>query len=266
MLSLGCDATMKAGEAVPAATLALRRTALLCAALMLAVVVASAFLRQHGSTPALQAAWAGELAAARIAHRIAATLVLLGAVTMVWLSRRAGDAAALRQASVLLGVALLLSAVGLAGGASRAAPVVVVNLLGGLAMLALCVRLAASGAGIDIGRATACLLALLMLQAAGGAVAGTQASAQCGLFSDCSGVALFHRASGVVLALALIAWGARTAWRDQRWEGAALALTVLLLSMIGVLAAGIGSLSMPVLVIVHNGLAAASLAVLVWRT
>ena len=257
---------MKADEeAGAAATLALRRTAMLCAALMLVVVTASAFLRHHGGTPALQAAWANELAAARMAHRIAATLMLLGAVALLWLARRAREGAAAHQATALLGVALLLSAVGVAGGASRAAPVVLVNLLGGFAMLALCVRLAAGTARNGSGRAAVWLLALVVLQAAGGAVASTQALAQCGLLTECSAFAVLHRASGVLLALVLIAWGARTAWRDQRWEGAAMALIAWMLLMVGLLAAGLGSLSIPALVVVHNVLAATALAVLVWR-
>lgn len=264
MLSLGCNATMNAEEAVPAATLALRRTALLCAALMAIVVVASAFLRHHGASAVMQTAWASELALARQVHRVAATLVLIGAVVLVVLARRARWPRVL-LAWNLLGVGLLLSVVGVMAGASRAAPVVLINLLGGLTMLALCVRLVASDKRAGINRAGAWLLALVVLQAAGGAIASTQASAQCGLIADCSVIAVVHRLSGVLLALALIAWGSRTAWRDQRWEGAALALTALLVLMMGVLAAGIGSLAIPALVVVHNVLAAAALAVLVWQ-
>jgi hypothetical protein len=257
---------MTAESAVPTATPALRRTALLCVALMAVVVMASAFLRHHGAGAALQAAWADELAMARLVHRVAATLVLLGAIAMVALARRARDAAAVRRASALLGVALLLSAVGLAGGASRVAPVVVINLLGGLAMLALCVRLAA-GAADDSGggRAAGVLLALVALQAAAGAVAGTQASPQCVLFTDCSVVAVVHRAGGMLLAPALLVWGAATAWRDQRWDGAALALIALMLSMLGVLAAGIGSRQIPVLAVAHNAFGATAVALLASR-
>jgi hypothetical protein len=69
----------------------------------------------------------------------------------------------------------------------------------------------------------------------------------------------------VLLGLGLIAWGATNAWRAQRWEGAALALIALLLLMLGVLAAGIGSLAMPVLVIAHNVLGATVLVVLAWQ-
>jgi heme a synthase len=246
--------------------LALRRTALLCALLMAVVVVASAFLRHHGATPALQAAWAGELVAARWVHRVAATLVLLGAVAMLWLARRARDAAATRGAVLLLGLALLLSAVGVAAGASRAVPVVLVNLLGGWAMLALCVRLlvVATPRSEGAGRAQRGWLALVALQAAAGSMASTQASAQCGWVDGCSLFAVAHRASGVLLALALLVWGARRAWRDERWEGAALAVIALLMLMIGVLAAGLGSsLAPPVLVVGHNGLGVAAVVVLV---
>jgi hypothetical protein len=225
---------MNVDQAVPTATLALRRTAWLCVALMAVVVVASAFLRH------------------------------LGAVVLVVLARRARSSH-IALAWGLLGVGLLLSVVGVVAGASRATPVVLLNLLGGLAMLGLCVRLAAGDARNGNGRAAAWLLALIVLQAAGGAIASTQASALCGLFTDCSVIAVVHRLSGVLLGLGLIAWGTRNAWRVQRWDGAALALIALLLMMLGVLAAGIGSLTIPVLVIAHNVLGATALAVLAWQ-
>jgi hypothetical protein len=247
-----------------AAPLALRRIAMLCVALMAVVVVASAFLRHLGASAALQAAWAGELALARQVHRVAATLALLGAVVLVVLARRVRSSHVV-LAWCLLGVGLLLSVVGVMAGASRAAPVVLVNLLGGLAMLGLSVRLAAGDTRNGTGRAAAWLLALVALQAAGGAIASTQASALCGLFTDCSVIAVVHRLSGVLLGLGLIAWGARNAWRVQRWEGAALALIALLLTMLGVLAAGIGSLAIPVLVVAHNVLGATALVVLAWQ-
>jgi hypothetical protein len=102
---------MNVDQAVPTAMLALRRTALLCVALMSVVVVASAFLRHLGASEALQAAWAVELALARQVHRVAATLALIGAVALVVLARRARSSH-IALAWSLLGVGLLLSAVG----------------------------------------------------------------------------------------------------------------------------------------------------------
>lgn len=244
-----------------AAPLALRRIALLCVALMAVVVVASAFLRHLGATAALQAAWTSELVLARQVHRVAATLALLGAVAMVVLARRARSRVALAWS--LLGVGLLLSAVGIAAGASRAAPVVLINLLGGLAMLALCVRLGTSDTRAGVGRAAWIVLGLVALQAAAGAFASANASPDCESLTGCSAYALLHRISGVLLAFALIVLGVQVAWRLQRPSGAALALTGLLLLLLGTVAAGIGSTTLPLLIVMHNALGAAAVAGLV---
>lgn len=238
----------------------LRRITLLCLPLMLVVVLASAFLRHHAD----QAAWATELAFARQVHRVAATLVLLGAVAMVVLARRmANHRVTLALASALLGVALLLSAVGIAAGASRAAPVVLVNLLGGLTMLALCARLAMGPARAGIGRAAWVMLGLVALQAAGGALASANASDTCVGLTDCGVFAVLHRVSGVLLAFGLMVFGLWSAWRLARRSGFALALLALLLLLVGTLSAGIGSTTLPMLVVVHNALAALALVVVV---
>jgi hypothetical protein len=253
---------MNVDQAVPTATLALRRTAWLCVALMAVVVVASAFLRHLGASAALQAAWASELALARQVHRVAATLALIGAVVLVVLARRARSPHNALAWS-LLGVGLLLSVVGVAAGASRAAPVVLINLLSGVAMLALCVRLACSDTRVGVGRAAWVVLGLVALQAAVGALASANASADCVALSGCSGYAMLHRIVGVLLAFALIAVGARAAWRLQRPSGAALALIGLLLLLLGTITAGIGSMTVPVLIVMHNALGAAAVGLLV---
>jgi hypothetical protein len=253
---------MKAEEAVPTATLALRRAAMLCVALMAVVVVASAFLRHLGASEVLQAAWAGELALARQVHRVAATLALIGAVVLVVLARRV-RLPHIALAWSLLGVGLLLSIVGVVAGASRAAPVVLINLLGGVTMLALCVRLATGDARAGIGRAAYVVLGLVALQAAAGALASANASPDCIALSGCSAYALLHRTSGVLLSFTLIVIGVRTAWRLQRPSGAALALIGLLLLLLGTVAAGIGSTTLPLLIVMHNALGAAAVAGLV---
>lgn len=250
---------MNVDQAVPTAALALRRIALLCVALMAVVVVASAFLRHLGASAALQAAWVDELALARQVHRVAATLALIGAVVLVVLARRARSSHAVLAWS-LLGVGLLLSVVGIVAGASRAAPVVLINLLGGVAMLALCVRLAAGDARTGIGRMASIMLGLVVLQAAAGALASANASPDCVALSGCSAYALLHRVSGVLLAFALMIVGARAAWRLQRPSGAALALIGLLLLLLGIVAAGIGSTTLPLLIVLHNALGAAAIA------
>lgn len=246
----------------------LRATARVCLLAMLVVVAASAFLRHHGASAALQAAWAAELAFARLLHRVAATGVLLGAVVMVWWAwplRRLAPASTgpFVPAAALLGVALLLSAVGLAGGASRAAPVVLLNLLGGLTMLALCARLARDPARPGLGRAAWLMAGLVLLQAGAGALAATQASADCAAFLGCVPATWAHRLAGVLLAFSLAMFGLWAAWRQGRRVGGVVALLGVALLLLGALAAALGSAAPPWLVVLHNAAGALALALLV---
>jgi hypothetical protein len=246
----------------------LRGTARACLLAMLVVVAASAFLRHHGASAALQAAWASELAFARLLHRIAATSVLLGAVAMVvwaWPLRREGPATRVPfvPAAALLGVALLLSAVGLAGGASRAAPVVLLNLLGGLTMLALCAQLERDPARAGLGRAAWVMAGVVLLQAAAGALAATQASADCAAFLGCVPATWAHRLAGVLLAFGLAMFGLWAAWRQGRRAGGAVALLGVTLLLLGALAAALGGAAPPWLVVLHNAAGALALALLV---
>jgi cytochrome c oxidase assembly protein subunit 15 len=242
------------------ATRARRRVAVCCAVLMGAVVVASAFLRHHDAGAAMQAASAAPLAAAaRLLHRVAATAVLLGAVALVLLARAgpARDVKAQRLAWALLGVALLLSALGIAAGASRSAPVVLANLLGGFAMLALCVRLTMDPARRDGSRGAWAMLGLASLQAAAGAVP------ECIGLTGCPTFSLAHRIAGVLLALALLMLGLWASSQRRRRSGAMLAVASVALLLTGAVAAASGPLAMPALVVVHNALAATALACLV---
>jgi hypothetical protein len=66
----------------------------------------------------------------------------------------------------------------------------------------------------------------------------------------------------VLLAIALIFFGAQVAWRLQRPSGAALALIGLLLLLLGTVAAGIGSTTLPLLIVMHNALGAAAVGLL----
>ncbi len=246
----------------------LRGTARACLLAMLVVVAASAFLRHHGASAALQAAWASELALARLLHRVAATGVLLGAVVMLWWAWKARRAAPssdvpLVAAAALLGVALLLSVVGLAGGASRAAPVVLINLLGGLTMLALCARLSRDPARTGLGRAAWVVVGLVLLQACAGALAAALANADCGSFLGCVPAAWVHRLAGVLLAFGLAMFGLWAAWRQGRRAGSAVALLGVVLLLLGALAAALGSTAPPWLVVLHNAAGALALALLV---
>lgn len=231
-----------------------------CLVLMGVVVIASAFLRVHGASTALTPAWATGLDLARGVHRIAATLVLLASLLMWWLARRD------RRAQALVAVGLLLSVLGVAAGASRAAPVVMLNLIGGFAMLALCAVLATTRAVRAPRPAARMLLMLVFLQAAGGAWASAWASTDCGFVSGCGALPLAHRAAGVLLAAALMVFGSRTAWLDSRASAAALALLAFLSLLVGVLGAGLGGGALPLSTVVHNALAAATVVMLVRLT
>jgi heme A synthase len=246
----------------------LRGCARLCLLGMGLVVLASAFLRHHGASAALQAAWAGELAWARALHRAAATAVLLGAIVMVvlaWRARRVAPTAArspLAGSLALLGVALLLSAVGLAGGASRAAPVVLLNLMGGLAMLALCAFLARDPAPARLGAAARWAVALVIVQASAGALAGAWATPGCDEWIGCVGAAWAHRGLGVLLAFALSMLGLWAVWRRGRGAGAWLALLGAALLVLGALTAALASAAPPWMTVLHNAAGAAALVLL----
>lgn len=131
--------------------------ATLCAALMVAVVIASAYLRLanaglgcadwpacYGTLAAAEPAGkAGGMDAMRVVHRIAATSSLLLVLGLVWLTLARRPA--LRREGVVAGLLLAL-ALGLAGlgwvaRSSTLPAVVLANLLGGFAMLALAWRL-----------------------------------------------------------------------------------------------------------------------------
>jgi hypothetical protein len=230
-------------------------------ALMVVVVVASALLRHLGATESMQTAWAPTLGTARLAHRVAATLVLLGSVLLVVLTRREPQRRVATFA--LLGVALLLSGVGVAAGPSRALPVVLMNLLGGFARLSLCARLSLPHACRGAGRAAWWLLGLAVLQAALGVAAGAFAPAACVGLTDCGVTALLHRVSGAALACALLAFGVWARRQTGRRAAAWLCGCAVLLLLLGALNAGIGGAAAPVLVVLHGALAAAALACLV---
>jgi hypothetical protein len=240
----------------------------LCLPAMLLVEVASAFLRHHGAGAVLQTVWADELAWARLLHRVAATGVLLGAMAMValaWRARRVAPVPAnarLVSALALLGVALLLSVVGVAGGASRTAGVVSVNLLGGLAMLALCAHLARSPAQPRLGTPARWAVAAVLLQAAAGALAGALAPPGCDEWIGCTAFAWAHRGLGVLLAFALSMLGVWAVWRRGRGAGAWLALLGAALLVLGALAAALGGAAPPWLTVLHNAAGAAALALL----
>jgi hypothetical protein len=197
--------------------------------------------------------------------RVAATLVLLGALVMAVLAWRARDRAALVPAAALLGVALLLSVVGVAGGASRTLPVVLANLLGAWVMLVSFVLLAGTPGGERRGGLTWAMLLLLACQASAGTWASVDAAADCFGLSGCGGATALHRASGVLLALGLLVHGLWVGWTPGRRAGLALGLTAGLLLWAGLRSAAAGgSLARPGLTVLHNALAALAVVLLAW--
>ncbi|MGV3494086.1 MAG: COX15/CtaA family protein [Ramlibacter sp.] len=170
----------------------------------------------------LEARDASLVTAARLAHRVAASaaLVLLVALLMLALARQPALWPQGRLVLALLALALLLAGLGRVGGVSRAPVVVLGNLLGGLAMVAVAWRLVLATqpqhAGVPALRGwTWGAIALLAAQLALGAlVSANQWASQCGAVFACQA----HRGGGVLLAgllalMGLLAWrhGARAA-------------------------------------------------------
>lgn len=273
----------------------LRRLALMCAALVLAVTSLSAFIRLsqaglgcddwpqcYGSR--LRGAQQGQLgldtkteavAAARLAHRAVAVLALLAVLTMLaisfgnrpWLQREG------LLALVLLALALGLAVLGRWTAGARVPAVAMGNLVGGMLMLALCWRLAATGSApsarpaITTWARMAALLLLCQL-AIGALVSASYAGLSCAGIGDCLAAAdtagwpwrvldpwrepvfdatplpmnpdgalaqLLHRA-GAVLVLAVLAplgWAALRG--GQQREGASLLVLLILQVALGLL-------------------------------
>jgi cytochrome c oxidase assembly protein subunit 15 len=203
MASGAADANARAAAFV-------RRLALLCALLVLAVGALSAFLRldkaglgcadwpacygqaqraeARGDPPAAPSVGS---AIARVAHRASASLALLLVITMVLachgvrpVLRREG-----RHAVALLVLALGLALLGIWSRDARLPAVAIGNLLGGFLMLALCVRLALRDRPADarLRRWAALAGGVLLLQIALGAhVSASYAGLSCSGAADCS--------------------------------------------------------------------------------
>jgi heme a synthase len=208
----------------------LRRLALLCAAMVLAVTSLSAFIRQskaglgcadwpacygqglrdaqHGIAPDADAQTA--TAAARLAHRVVAVTALLLVITMLMvcfgsqpLMKREGS-----LAIALFGLALFLAVLGRWSSSARVPAVAICNLLGGFLMLALCVRLAVAGRPSHAPwRRGWVLLAVLLLAsqvALGGLVSASFSGLSCKGWSDC----------GLAATLPMADWSSLDPWRE----------------------------------------------------
>ncbi|MBI5256341.1 MAG: COX15/CtaA family protein [Burkholderiales bacterium] len=277
--------------------------ALLCAVLVLAITSLSAFLRLSkaglGCAPwpqcygqalreqqaGAQAGAAGaatmglgmaqnetvshEVALARLAHRVVATVALVLVIVLVLstLGERPRRTDELVTALALLAVALFLAVLGLRTAASRLPVVALGNLLGGFAMLALAARLAVPAVpprGALRPWAALALGGVLVQVLLGGLVSASFASLSCSGLGGCLAAAAqqgwpwaaldpwrepvfaaatagpvnpagalalgLHRVAGIVLLLLLLPT-ALLAWRQGRVRGAALLLGLVVVQM-----------------------------------
>ncbi|WP_236599219.1 COX15/CtaA family protein [Ramlibacter monticola] len=261
-----------------------RRIAVACAVLMLAITSLSAYIRmariglgcapwpqcyvQRATMPteAVAALDGDAVVAARIAHRVttSAAMLLIVALLFKTLAQQPVLRSQGRLALALLGVALFLAVLGRMAGDSRWPPVILGNLLGGFAMFALSVRLVqAASPGPAPAMGTRGLrpwlivaLGLGLLQAGLGAMgSGEHVAHGCGESALCG----LHRMAGVAVGAALLALGV-AAWRAGLRAGAAIGLLAVLQVGIGWLLAG--EVAPLVLALAHNFLAALLLALL----
>lgn len=233
----------------------LRKLAWACAVLVLAITSLSAFIRLSraglGCEPwpqcyAQRAAMAPQaldtldsaaVSSARIAHRVVASVALL--LVIFLLVKTLGQQPVLRRQGRLvlglLGLALFLAVLGRMAGPSRAAFVGVANLLGGLAMFALSLRLVqATGAWAPAATAprtwTLAALVLLLLQIAmGGLVSVTQLSDRCGEAALCQ----WHRGTALAVLALLVPLGIVALRRGARVLGGVLVLLALAQAALG---------------------------------
>ena len=261
----------------------LRKLAWACAVLVLAITSLSAFMRlsraglgcepwpqcyaqRAAMTPeALEPLDGPAVTAARVVHRVAASTALVLIIFM--LVRSFAQQPVLQpQGRLVLGLlalALFLAVLGRMGGASRSPAVGLGNLMAGLAMFALSVRLVqASGTprpGVASLRGwTMGALGLLLLQIAlGGLVSVAQLSARCG---D-AGLCQWHRGTALVVLALLVPLGIAAGRRGERRLGAALVALALAQAGLGLLQLGVPGLPLA-LGLAHNILAALLLAVL----
>jgi len=255
---------------------------------MVAVVVASAWLRlgapraacadwpgcrlalgpMPGRAPAASSETAGSamsapplLAGLRLVHRSAASLLLPAVVVLAAIAWRARRRGLVARAAGMCALALGLAALGIVTPGSRSPAVMLGNLLGGLALLALAwsalLSLHADRAlPRGVARWAIACAALWALQAAFGAMSGTPPDLRPRGWAPLSHLTLALPALMVGGAV-----GLATVRRGRRREGWALVLVVLAQALLGLLAAG--AAARPELVLVHNACAAGAIALLV---
>lgn len=301
----------------------LRRLAWMCAVTVLAVVSLSAFIRlsnaglgcnewpacyganlraaQQGAAPSVDEQTA--TAVARLVHRITASLALLLVLTMVAVCLAAKPLMWNEGllALAVLALAIFLAVLGRWSSGARVPAVAMGNLVGGMVMLALCVRLAMPGASSQVGRglrvwAIAAALLLVGQVALGGLVSASFSGLSCTGLGGCglaeaaastvpqsldpwrepvldaatpgnpAGVLAhsLHRHAGLLLGVLLVALGALAMRRGRPRTG--VAVIVLLVAQVAA-GAALTVLALPLgLALLHNLLAAALLAAVISLT
>lgn len=261
----------------------LRKLAWSLAVLVLAITSLSAFIRlsraglgcepwpqcyaqrAQMSPQALDTLDTGAVSAARMAHRVVATVALLLVIYLL-VKAFAQQPVLRRQGRLVLGLlalALFLAVLGRMAGPSRAAFVGVGNLLAGLAMFALSLRLVQASGGA-LARKTAprawtlAALVLLLAQIAlGGLVSVTQLSDRCGEAALCQ----WHRGTAAAVLALLVPLGVAAMRRGARALGAALVLLALAQAALGLVMLWLPAVPLP-LGLAHNVLAGLLLAAL----
>lgn len=250
----------------------LHQLAWACGGLVLAITTLSAFLRlshagldctpwpacyAHASGPAIEG---GLVGAARVAHRLVASLTLLLVIGLVVATLRRPDLrAAARIARGLLALTVFLAVLGRFSAGTPSPAVAWANAVTGLALFALCAMLVAvtRGPRAREGHARArrfgsAVFALAALQVALGAWASVRhAAADCGASAACG----VHRWLAVLVVAGVLA--SAVALRRAGGDGA-LALALVLLALAQAVA-GVTMLAgaMPLaLALAHNVLAA----------
>ena len=207
----------------------LRRLALLCAVMVLAVTSLSAYLRLskaglgcadwpqcYGQTlrqlqqgVAVSTEEQTATAAARLLHRIVAVIALLLVIMMVMVCF--GSKPLLWSqgalALALLALALFLAVLGRWSSSARVPAVTMGNLLGGFAMLALCARLAMAGQAPRVLRPRFWVVAALVLLVAQVALGGLVSASFAGLSCSSGWLECAQAARGV-------GWDTLDPWRE----------------------------------------------------
>ena len=294
-LFLSADAVRHASHApVGRGRDAMRRLAWACALLMVVVVAASAWLRLAQQRPACDywpvcriaagpQQWAvapsgfpaspgaaspgmagpgvaspDAIGATRAVHRVAASMVLLIVLVLTVLALMPGQRRhrAAGLALALLGLAIGLALLGIVTPGSRAPPVLLGNMLGGLLMLGFAWRLVRRlGAAPAVDRSLAYRstvgAGLLIVQAALGVLSG-------------AGIGAIPSVAHVALAFVAVSWmiGVGKLARRQGRGAEGTALVVLAVAQLILGMAAFLSAAQPAFVLAHNVLAAFGLALL----